>query len=100
MQLPILKRIVALLKERRKKLLESGNKGRGILKGIIEEHITNFPWLARNMVSHYIITYTEDKLVPLVIVTSTSNQTVVSGLTEASPVDMATSHITAITTPT
>jgi hypothetical protein len=84
MQIPILKRIIALLKERREKVMEGGKKGRGILKGLIEEHVQHFPWITRNMVDHYIVTYTDDNLVPLEIDTSINNQTVVSGLTDAS----------------
>jgi hypothetical protein len=43
MQLPILKRIVALLNDRREKVMEGGKKGCGVLKGLIEEHIKHFP---------------------------------------------------------
>jgi hypothetical protein len=50
------------------------------------------------MVSHYMITYTDDNLVPLEIVTGTNTQTVVSGFTDASPVAMVTTA--AVTTPT
>jgi hypothetical protein len=46
------------------------------------------------------INYTDDKLVPLEIVTGMNNQTVVSGLTDASPVGMAMAMATAITTST
>jgi hypothetical protein len=98
MQIPILKRIVALLKER-----EGGKKGRGILKGLIEEHVHHFPWLTWNMVDYYIVTYTYDNLVPLDIDTSINNQTavsVVSGLTDASPVALATANVTATDAPT
>jgi hypothetical protein len=52
MQIPILKRIVALLKERREKVMEGGKKGCGILKGLIEEHVQHLPWITRNMVDH------------------------------------------------
>jgi hypothetical protein len=90
MKIPILKRIVALLKERREKVMEGGKKGRGILKGLIEEHVQHFPWITRNMVDHYIVTYTDDNIMPLEIDTSIKNQTVVSGLTDASPVALAT----------
>jgi hypothetical protein len=65
MQIPILKRIVALLKERREKVMEGDKKGRGILKGLIDEHVQHFPWLTRNMVDHYIVTYTDDNHVVL-----------------------------------
>jgi hypothetical protein len=99
-QIPILKRIVALLKERQEKVMEGGKKGCGILKGLIEEHLQHFPWLTRNMVDHYIATYTDDNLVHLEIDTSINNQTVVSGFTDASPVALATANVTAITAPT
>jgi hypothetical protein len=36
------------------------------------------------MVDHYIVTYTNDNVVPLEIDTSINNQTVLSGLTDAS----------------
>jgi hypothetical protein len=52
------------------------------------------------MVSHYMINYTDDNLMPLEIVTGMNNQTVVSELTDASPVGMAMAIATAITTPT
>jgi hypothetical protein len=100
MQVPILKLIVALLKERREKVMEEGKKGRGILKGLIEEHVQHFPWLTRNMVDHYIFTYTDDNIVPLEIDTSINTQTVVSGLTDASPVALAIANVTGITAPT
>jgi hypothetical protein len=69
-----------------------------MLKDLVQEHIIHLPWLTRNTVSHYMINCTDDNLVPLEIITGTNNQTVVSGLTDASPVGMATA--TAITTPT
>jgi hypothetical protein len=56
MQLPIITLIVALLKERREKAIEEGKTGRGILKELMQERIIHFPWLTRNMVSHYMIT--------------------------------------------
>jgi hypothetical protein len=71
-----------------------------MLKELVQEHMINFPWLTRNMVSHYIINYTDDNLVPLEIVTGMNNQTVVSGLTDASPVGIVIATATAITTPT
>jgi hypothetical protein len=80
--------------------MEGGKKGRGILKGLIEEHVQHFPWLTWNMVDHYIVTYTDDNIVPLEIDTSINNQTVVSGLTDASPVALATANLTAIAAPT
>jgi hypothetical protein len=52
------------------------------------------------MVSHIIITYTDDNLSPLEIVTDTITQKVVSGLTDTSPIAMVTANITAIATPT
>jgi hypothetical protein len=100
MQIHILKRIAALLKERREKLVEGGKKGCGILKGLIEEHVQHFPLLTRNFVDHNIVTYTDDNLVPLEIDTSINNQTVVSFLTDASPVALATANVTGITAPT
>jgi hypothetical protein len=89
MQLPIIQRIVALLKERREKAIEEVKIGCGMLKELVQEHMIYFPWLTWNMVSHYMINYTDDNLVPLEIVTDMNNQTVVSGLTDASPVGMA-----------
>jgi hypothetical protein len=86
------------MKERRENAIEEGKIGCGMLKGLVQEHMIYFPWLARNMVSHYMINYTDDNLLPLEIITGTNNQTVVSGLTAASPVGMATA--TATTTPT
>jgi hypothetical protein len=68
--------------------MEDGKKVHGILKGSIEEHIKHFPWLTRNMVSHYIITYMDDNIISMVVVTGTDNQTSVSGLPDASPVAM------------
>jgi hypothetical protein len=52
------------------------------------------------MVDHYTVTYTDDNLVHLEIDTSINNQTVVSGLTDASPIALATVNVTAITAPT
>jgi hypothetical protein len=80
--------------------MEGGKKGRGILKGLKEEHAQHFPWLTRNMVDHYIVTYMDDNLVLLEIDTSINNQTVVSGLTDASPVALVTANMKAITAPT
>jgi hypothetical protein len=71
-----------------------------MLKELVQEHIINFPWLTRNMVSHYMINYTDDNLMPLEIFNGINNQTVVSGLTDASLVVMAMATATAITTPT
>jgi hypothetical protein len=67
MQLSILKRIVAMLKERREKVQESGKKGHGLIESLIEEHLPHLPWLTRNMVHHYITTYTGENLVPTLI---------------------------------
>jgi hypothetical protein len=52
------------------------------------------------MVDHYTVTYMDDNLVPLEIDTSINNQTVVSGLTDASPVTLAIANVTGITAPT
>ena len=88
MQLSILKRIVVMLKERREEMKESGKKGRGLIKILVEEHLPHFPWLTRNMVHHFITTHTDENMVPTVI--KTSHQTVVSGLTDLqSPVSAA-----------
>jgi hypothetical protein len=65
----------------------------------IEEHVQHFPWLTPNMEDHYIVTYKEENLMHLDIDTSIKNQTVVSGLTHASPIALATANITAIATP-
>jgi hypothetical protein len=78
--LPILKQILALLKERQEKVLEGGKQGLGILKGIIKDHRKHLTCLTRNMASHYIITYTDVNIAHLVIVTGTDNHAVVSGL--------------------
>jgi hypothetical protein len=99
MQLPIIQQIIVLLKERQEKAMEEGKIGRGMLKELVQEHMIHFYWLTRNMVSHYMINYTDDNLVPLEIVTGMNNQTVVSGLTDASPIGMAMAMATAITTP-
>jgi hypothetical protein len=69
-----------------------------MLKELVKDHMIHFPWLTWNMVSHYMINYTDDNIMPLEIVTGMHNQTVVSGLTDASPVGMVTA--TMITTPT
>jgi hypothetical protein len=69
-----------------------------MLKELVQEQIIHFLCLTRNMVSHYMINYTDDNIMPLEIVTGTNNQAVVSGLTDAPPVGMVTA--TAITTPT
>jgi hypothetical protein len=71
-----------------------------MLKELVQEHMIHFPWLTRKMVSHYMINYTDDNIVPLEIVTGVNNQTVVSGLTYASPIGTAMTTATAITTPT
>jgi hypothetical protein len=97
MQLPIIQRIVALLKQRRQKAIEEGNIVRAMLKELVQEHMIHFPWLTWNMVSHYMINYTDDNIVPLEIVNGMNNQTVVSGLTDASPVGMAMATATTIT---
>jgi hypothetical protein len=71
-----------------------------MLKELVQEHMIHFPWLTWNMVSHCMINYTDDNLLPLEIVTGMNNQTVVPGLTDASPGGMAMAIATAITTPT
>jgi hypothetical protein len=44
MQLPILKLIAALLKERKDKALEmGGNKGRVLIKALLVKHLPHFP---------------------------------------------------------
>jgi hypothetical protein len=93
MQLPILRRIVALPKERKEKAMEmGGKKGRGLIKAILAEHLTHFPWLTRTMLDHYILTYTDDFMVPKIIIAQ--QHTIVLGLTNvASPVRAATSAI-------
>jgi hypothetical protein len=53
---------------------------------LLEEHIQHFPWFTHNMAHYYIITYTDDNIVPLGIFTGTNNQTSLSGLTDASPI--------------
>jgi hypothetical protein len=73
-QLPIIQRIVALLKERREKAIKEGNIGCGILKELVQEHMIYFPWLTWNMVSHYMINYTDDSLVPLETFTGMNNE--------------------------
>jgi hypothetical protein len=70
-----------------------------MLKELVQEHMIHFPWLTRSMVSHYMIIYTDHNIVPLDIVTGMNNQTLVSGLTDVSPVGMAMATATAISTP-
>jgi hypothetical protein len=98
MQLSIIQRIVGLLKERREKAIKEGKIGRGMLKELVQEHMIHFLWHTRNMVIHYMINHTDDNPVPLEIITGMNNQTLVSGLTDASPVGMATVTATAIIT--
>jgi hypothetical protein len=82
MQLPILQRIVEVLRERRYKVLvTTGKIGRGLLKTIISEQIKHFPWLTRHMANHYIATHPDDQPIGTVILTNTNNEKVVSGLT-------------------
>jgi hypothetical protein len=63
-----------------------GNMGRSLIKSIISKHIKHFPWLTRHMVNHYIATHPDGQPIGRVIVTHTNNHTVVSGLTDSSPV--------------
>jgi hypothetical protein len=87
MHLIILQIIVEVLRERRQTALETtGNTGRGLLKSIISEHIKHFPWLTRHMVNHYIATHPYGQRICTVVVTNSKNETVVSGLTDPSPV--------------
>jgi hypothetical protein len=79
MQVSILKRIVEMLNERREKMQESGKKGRGLIKSLVEEHLPHFLCMTRNMLHHFITTYTNENMVPTVI--QTKHHTVVSGLT-------------------
>jgi hypothetical protein len=84
-----------MLKERREKMQASGKKGCSLIKRIVEEPLPHFPWLTRNMVHHFITTYTytDENMVPIVI--QTKHQTVVSGLTNLpSPVSAATRSAT------
>jgi hypothetical protein len=84
MQLPMLRRIVEVLRERRERVLETmGNTGRGLLESIISEHIHQFPWLARQMVNHYIATHPGGQPISTVILANSNNQKVMSGLTGA-----------------
>jgi hypothetical protein len=64
-----------------------GNKGRGILKDLMNEHIKQYPWLTRSMMNHYTSTYLEEDNLPMVI--DTHHQTVVAGITDSSPVNSA-----------
>jgi hypothetical protein len=74
MQLPILKRIVEVLRERRQTALETtGNTGRGLLKLIISEQIKYFPWTTRHMVNHYIATHPDSQRIGTFVVTSIEN---------------------------
>jgi hypothetical protein len=78
-----------MLKERRDKMQEIGKKGHGLIKIIVKEHLPHLPWLTRNMMHHFITTYTNENIVPAVI--QTKHQTVVSRLTDfPSPVSAAT----------
>jgi hypothetical protein len=91
MQLPILQRIIEVLRERRDKLLVTmGKTGRGLLRMIISEQLKHFPWLTRHMVNHYIATHPDVQPIGTVVVTN--NETVVSGLTDSSPYARAMYH--------
>jgi hypothetical protein len=97
MQLTILKRIVALLKERKEKVMEmGGKKGRGLIKALLVDHLPHFPWLTRNVLDHYILTYSTNGLgVPKMIIAQ--EQKIMSGLTDvASPFRAATPSATAM----
>jgi hypothetical protein len=90
MQLPILQKNVEVLRDRREKMLETtGNMGRGLLKFIISEHVRHFPWLTRHMVNHYIATHPDGEPIDTVIQTNSNKKTVVSGLTDSSPIARA-----------
>jgi hypothetical protein len=79
-----------ILKERREKMQESDKKGCGLIKSLVEEHFPHFPLRTRNMVHHFITTYTHENMVPATVI-QTKHQTVVSGLTDLpSPVSAAT----------
>jgi hypothetical protein len=67
----------------------TGNTGRGLLKLIISEHIHHFPWLTRHMVNHYIATHPDGEPIGTVNQTNSNNQTVMSGLTDLSPIARA-----------
>jgi hypothetical protein len=74
MQLPILQRIVEVLRERGEGMLEMrGSTGRGLLKLIISEHIHHFQWPTRHMVNHYIATRPDVELIGTVIKTNSNN---------------------------
>jgi hypothetical protein len=63
----------------------------------MDEHITQFPWLTINMVSHYINTYPNGDALPTAI--DTHHQTVVSGITDWSPVNAVRLRATTVATP-
>jgi hypothetical protein len=87
MQLPMLQRIVEVLRERRHTALETtGNTGRWLLKSIISEQIKLFTWFTRHMVNHYIATHPDGQRIGTVVVTNINNETFVSGLIDSSPV--------------
>jgi hypothetical protein len=90
MRLPILQRIVEVLRERRQMALETtGNTGRGLLKSIFSKQIKHFLWLTRHMLNHYIETHPDGQRIVTVVVTNINNETVVSGLTDSSPLARA-----------
>jgi hypothetical protein len=100
MQLPILQRLVEVLRERRQTALETtGNTGRWLLKLIISEQIKHFPWLTRHMVNHYIATHPDSQQIGTFVVTNSNNETVVSGLTDSSLVARAMRDNAVITEP-
>jgi hypothetical protein len=90
MHLTVLQRIVEVLMDRRGRMLETrGNTGRGLLTLIISEHIHHLPWLTSHVVNHYIATHPDGESIGTVIQTKSNNQTVVSGLTDSSPIARA-----------
>jgi hypothetical protein len=90
MQLAIMQRSVQVLRDRREKMLETtGNMGRGLLKLIISKLIHHFLWLTRHMVNHYIATHPDGEPIGIFIQTNSNNQTVMSSLTDSSPIARA-----------
>jgi hypothetical protein len=90
LQLPILQRILEVLRERQQTALETtGNMGRGLLKSISREQSKHFPWLARHMVNHYIATHPYGQRIGTVVVTNSNNEKAVLGLKYSSPVARA-----------
>jgi hypothetical protein len=99
MQLPILKRIAALLMERKDKAMEmGGKKGHGLIRVLLDEQLPHFRWLTRNMLDHYILTYSTDGVrVPKIIIAQ--EQTIMYGLTDVEfPVRASTPSAMAMST--